>query len=377
MVIYYNKDINYKTAVIGEGLVDKIINALPIELHLPGYQYCGPGTKLQQRLNRGDKGINQLDSACKEHDIAYSKSKDINIRHQADKILENRAWERVLSKDSGLSEKSFAYLVANAMKAKRKLGMGLEKKKLKKVSKVKKTLGRKLFNTTVKTATKILRKEKPQDINSAIRIARKVINNSFKGKKSQVTIPRIINVPKIGGFLPLIPILTALGAIGSLSTGGAAIAKAVNAAKNAKNQLDEATRHNKTMEAIAMGKGLYLKPYKKGYGLIYKENSKNDIKHFRGTFMLDSLPKRPRNKECGIINLDSSTGSGTHWVAYYKDNQQIEYFDSFGNLQPPLELIKYLGKNIKYNYIKHQNYNSFNCGHLCLEFLFNKSERKK
>ncbi|KAI8123405.1 Capsid protein VP1 [Lucilia cuprina] len=184
MVIYYNKDINYKTAVIGEGLVDKIINALPIELHLPGYQYCGPGTKLQQRLNRGDKGINQLDSACKEHDIAYFQ----------------KAWERVLSKDSGLSEKSFAYLVANAMKAKRKLGM----------------------------ATKILRKEKPQDINSAIRIARKVINNSFKGKKSQVTIPRIINVPKIGGFLPLIPILTALGAIGSLSTGGAAIAKARN-----------------------------------------------------------------------------------------------------------------------------------------------------
>ncbi|KAI8123364.1 hypothetical protein CVS40_5990 [Lucilia cuprina] len=275
MVIHYKKNINYKTTVIGEGLVDRIINSLPIELHLPGYQYCGPGTKLQQRLSRGDKGINQLDSACKEHDIAYSKSKDINIRHQADKILENRAWERVLSKDSGLSEKSFAYLVANAMKAKRKFGMGLEKKNLKKVSKVKKTIGRKLFNTTIKTATKILKKEKPQDINSAIRIARKVINNSFKGKKSQVTIPRIINVPKIGGFLPLIPILTALGAIGSLSTGGAAIAKAVSAAKNAKNQLDEATRHNKTMEAIAMGKGLYLKPYKKGYGLIYEENSKN------------------------------------------------------------------------------------------------------
>lgn len=86
--------------------------------------------------------------------------------------------------------------------------------------------------------------------------------------------------------------------------------------------------------------------------------------------MLDALPKRARKKECGIINLDLSSGSGTHWVAYYKNNQQKEYFDSFGNLQPPLELVKYLGKNISYNYNQHQNYNSFNCGHLCLEFLY-------
>lgn len=117
--------------------------------------------------------------------------------------------------------------------------------------------------------------EKPQDINSAIRIARKAIKKSLKGKKSKVMIPRIITVPKIGGFLPLIPILTALGAIGSLATGGAAIAKAVNATKNAKNQLEEASRHNKAMESISVGKGLYLKPYKKGYGLVCNEQSKN------------------------------------------------------------------------------------------------------
>lgn len=38
----------------GKGLVDTVINKLPIELHLPGYQYCGPGTKLEKRLTRGD-----------------------------------------------------------------------------------------------------------------------------------------------------------------------------------------------------------------------------------------------------------------------------------------------------------------------------------
>lgn len=271
MVIHYNKNFNCKRTFKGRGLLNNLINSLPFELHLPGYQYCGPGTKLQKRLDRGDKGINPLDAACKNHDIAYSNSKDINSRHQADKILENRAWERVLSKDSNLSEKSFAYLVANAMKLKRKLGMGMEKKK----NSNSKLIGKKLFNTTIKTATKILNKEKPKDINSAIKIARKVINKSFKGKKSQVVIPRVISVPKIGGFLPLIPIMASLGAIGSISSGAAAIAKAVNAAKNAKLQLEEATRHNKNMEAIAMGKGLYLKPYKKGFGLVCKNNPKN------------------------------------------------------------------------------------------------------
>lgn len=272
MVLLYNKTFSHKQAIAGEGLLDKTINFLPFEVHLPEYQYCGPGTKLQKRLDRGDKGINLLDAACKNHDIAYSKTKDLNIRHQADKVLENRAWERVLSKDSSLAEKSFAYLVTNAMKTKTKFGMGVEKKK--KVCN-KSLNGKKLFSTSIKAATKILNKEKPQDINSAIRIARKAINKSLRGKKSRVIIPRIISVPKIGGFLPIIPILTALGAIGSLATGGAAIAKAVNATKDAKKQLEESIRHNKTMEAIAVGKGLYLKPYKKGYGLVYNDQPKN------------------------------------------------------------------------------------------------------
>ena len=49
----------------GRGLVNKIINKLPIELHIPGYQYCDPGTKLAKRLAREDLGINPLDAACR------------------------------------------------------------------------------------------------------------------------------------------------------------------------------------------------------------------------------------------------------------------------------------------------------------------------
>jgi len=52
----------------------------------------------------------------------------------------------------------------------------------------------------------------------------------------------VIQLPKIGGFLPLIPILTALG---GLASGGSAVSKAINAVKNGKEQLAEATRHNR------------------------------------------------------------------------------------------------------------------------------------
>ncbi|XP_075157398.1 uncharacterized protein LOC142230644 [Haematobia irritans] len=258
MFVFRKRQVNRKRSIQGRGFVNNLINALPIELHLPGYQFCGPGTKLDKRLKRGDKGINALDAACKIHDIAYSRSSDIEKRHKADKELLERAWERVKANESYWGEKLNAYLVSNAMKAKLKIGMGMRKKK---------ACGRTIFNSTIKKANTLLKKQKPVDINSAIKIARKVINSSFKGKKSHVVIPRVINVPKIGGFLPLVPIITALGALGAISSGVSSIARTINTAKDAKKQLEESMRHNKSMESIAMGKGLYLKPYKTGMGI--------------------------------------------------------------------------------------------------------------
>lgn len=86
--------------------------------------------------------------------------------------------------------------------------------------------------------------------------------------------------------------------------------------------------------------------------------------------MRNKLPKTARFCECGIVNLDASSGPGTHWVAYYKYGNQSEYFDSFGNLQPPIELKTYLGDNIQYNYKRYQKFNTIVCGHLCLKFLY-------
>lgn len=86
--------------------------------------------------------------------------------------------------------------------------------------------------------------------------------------------------------------------------------------------------------------------------------------------MRNTLPKIPKKNESGIVNLDSSEGPGTHWVAYKKKGNDVEYFDSFGNLKPPKEVIQYFKCcTIKYNRNCYQKFNTSNCGHLCLKFL--------
>ena len=84
----------------------------------------------------------------------------------------------------------------------------------------------------------------------------------------------------------------------------------------------------------------------------------------RGVFLLDTLPKKPSKKECGIVNFDKSGGPGTHWVAWYKNGKTKIYFDSYG-IQPPTEVINYLGKLIHYNTDQIQSVGQVFCGHLC------------
>lgn len=87
--------------------------------------------------------------------------------------------------------------------------------------------------------------------------------------------------------------------------------------------------------------------------------------------MRNSLPSDgSKTKEFAILNLDDKYGLGTHWVAYKKIGENVLYFDSFGDLKPPKELLAYLKVDkIKYNYKRYQNFDTFNCGHLCLKFL--------
>lgn len=235
----------------GSGLLNSIINNLPIELHLPGYQFCGPGTKLKKRLLRGDRGINPLDTACMHHDIAYT-NKDIKARHKADLDLLNMAKKRMQSKDASKREKIDSWLVKNVMKAKLKAGAGVHS-----------------FKSGVRKIRSKLKNMKCKDKSKAIQIAYGAAKKLFKKNKG-IKMPRIIPVPKTGGILPLIPIFAGLSALGSLAGGAAGIAKAVTDYKTAQKHLQESERHNKMMESIAIGKGLYIKPYKKGSGIFVK-----------------------------------------------------------------------------------------------------------
>lgn len=245
--------------------LNRLINNLPFEAHVPGYQYCGPGTKLSERLARNEKGVNKLDQYCRLHDIAYSKNKSLDSRHQADRELTERAWERVKAKDSSLGEKITAWGVTNAMKAKVKMGLG-HKSKIK-TSKITK----KSFKNLLSAVKKAVRLSSPLTGSNVLSSA---LSASKKFKVRGVTPPKVIPIDKSGGILPLIPIFAALSAVGALSGGAAQIAKAVNSAQMAKKELVEANRHNKTMEAIAIGKGMYLAPYKKGMGLFLKPYKK-------------------------------------------------------------------------------------------------------
>lgn len=109
--------------------INKAIDSLPVELHIGGYNFCGPGTKLKKRLTRGDKGVNRLDEACKIHDIAYSKFKDSKRRQQADKELAERAWRIFKASDTSASEKATAWIVTTAMKTKSKFGGGVRRQR--------------------------------------------------------------------------------------------------------------------------------------------------------------------------------------------------------------------------------------------------------
>ena len=49
----------------------------------------------------------------------------------------------------------------------------------------------------------------------------------------------------------------------------------------------------------------------------------------RGVFLRDTLPKKAKLNECGILNVDSSSGDGTHWVMWFRKGKDKFYFDSY------------------------------------------------
>lgn len=207
----------------GGGLINKLIDILPFETHIPGYRYCGPGTKLEERLKRGDPGINPLDEACKQHDISYSKNPETSERNKADLVLADEAWKRVTASDSSLAERIAAYGVTNTMKLKAKVGGGCQKKKKKTFASWKK-------------------------IGSGIK----------KNKRGQKKITRVIPIPKTGGNVNMM--LTKIGLTPK---------KVVSTAKKIKKFV------GKVKKPVNLGRGMYVRPYKSGFGLYLKPHHLN------------------------------------------------------------------------------------------------------
>ena len=127
----------------GGSLVNTLLNKLPLpEMHLglpqsvpsefrPGgkynrtskYSYCGPFTKLRSRLDQGYSGVNRLDQACLDHDLAYAASSDVKTRNKADDILANKAAQIVMDSNAPDYEKQDGRLVTGIIAAKSRFGL--------------------------------------------------------------------------------------------------------------------------------------------------------------------------------------------------------------------------------------------------------------
>lgn len=144
------------------------------------YNFAGPSTRLKERLLRGDKGINQLDSCAKQHDISYSRSrnmKDVRISDKRfidclDSRVANSVTKRVVKglmhakmagEDTGLfqantfTDMPFTQGKGYAIKRKKKKDPSRKlKRKLKRASKRKKNID-KMMNIAVASLRKRLR----------------------------------------------------------------------------------------------------------------------------------------------------------------------------------------------------------------------------
>jgi hypothetical protein len=96
-------------------------------------------------------------------------------------------------------------------------------------------------------------------------------------------------------------------------------------------------------------------------------------KQFLGCFPLDQLPDFPTQfpKSC-IINTQTSTKVGEHWIALILTNKHCFYFDSFGLPIIDQRIIEYLNPHytiVRYSDVCIQHIESDKCGEFCIVFV--------
>jgi len=94
------------------------------ERHLPGYNFCGPGTDVARRLREGVEPVNELDRACLMHDLhteprgPYLSAGDPVKIARADAELQQKAGA-LAGTLSSQSDRNAAMMVVLAMQANR------------------------------------------------------------------------------------------------------------------------------------------------------------------------------------------------------------------------------------------------------------------
>ena len=114
-------------------ILNKLINNLPVEMHLPGHNFTGPGTKLNKRLNPDltpkswSKPINRVDKAAYNHDVCYLKNMDTKTRN--DVCDKNMLKELDGIYNPSIRERMEQDLVSRLIGTKKRFAWGVGKKK--------------------------------------------------------------------------------------------------------------------------------------------------------------------------------------------------------------------------------------------------------
>ena len=89
---------------------------------------------------------------------------------------------------------------------------------------------------------------------------------------------------------------------------------------------------------------------------------------FNGVYSRDNLSRIKDGAY--IINIDEYSDIGTHWIAWYVQNNDVTYFNSFGVEHISKEINTFIGnKNIKTNIFRIQTYDSIMRGYSCIECI--------
>ena len=105
------------------------------------------------------------------------------------------------------------------------------------------------------------------------------------------------------------------------------------------------------------------------------ENILITSKNFLGCFPLDELPYFPQRLPASlIVNTDTSTQNGDHWLALVLGKNKCFYFDSFGLPVVEKYLLDYLEpyyNTVTYSDVCIQHVQSNKCGKFCILFVKN------